>query len=185
MRVLSKIKSILKEPRFKITALSAFLVYFIFYLLATQFLIFSFRLPNQPLFSFSLLPNWPELLWRQRATFIFEPIGVLQFTPYGKLLISVPNLIIALILGTLVSLNITVSYYSFRRLALRGAKGFLVLLGTIPALLSGAACCVPILILVLGLQLTASLAAFWAWSVPLGIVILLLTLAWSLNKIKI
>jgi hypothetical protein len=49
----------------------------------------------------------------------------------------------------LVGLNAAV-----RTLALRGGRGFASLVGTIPALVGGAACCVPTLILMIGLQMS-------------------------------
>jgi len=56
------------------------------------------------------------------------------------------------------------------------------LIGTIPALISGAACCVPTLILVIGLQLTATLATVWSLLVPIGAALLLASLWWSLHR---
>ena len=58
------------------------------------------------------------------------------------------------------------------------------LIGTIPAIIGGAACCVPTLILVIGLQLTATLAAVWSYFVPLSAILLILSLWWSLRRIQ-
>ncbi len=122
-------------------------------------------------FGFNLLPNWIELIFRQTSIFLFESIGVIYFGLI-KLFLSIGTFLIALILGILVGANISVSYYSFRSLSLRGTKGFVSLLGTVPAIVSGAAYCVPTLILVIGLQLTATLAAIWSLFVPLSAVLL-------------
>ncbi len=134
-------------------------------------------------FGFKLLANWPELIFRQRSAFLFESIGIIYIGPI-RLFLSIGNFLIAFVLGLLVGANITVSYYSFRSLSLRGTKGFISLLGTIPAIVSGAACCVPTLILVIGLQLTATLAAIWSFFVPLSALLLFVSLWWSLRRIQ-
>ncbi len=176
--------TIISQKRYWITAIIAVIAYFIIYLAATKFLILSFRIePMESFFGFKLLPNWTGLIFRQRSAFLFESIGVISIGPI-KLFLSIGNFIIALILGLLVAANISISYYSFRSLSLRGTKGFISLLGTIPAIISGVACCVPTLILVIGLQLTATLAAIWSFFVPLSAVLLFLSLWWSLRRIQ-
>ncbi len=176
--------SIISQKRYWITVIISILAYFIIYLAATKFLILSFGIESiESFFGFKLLPNWAELIFRQRSTFLFESIGVISVGPI-KLFLSIGNFIIAFVLGILVGANIVVSYYSFRSLSLRGTKGFISLLGTIPAIVSGAACCVPTLILVIGLQLTATLAAIWSLFVPLSGILLFLSLWWSLRRIQ-
>jgi hypothetical protein len=176
--------SIISQKRYLITVVISIITYFIIYLAATKFLILSFRIePMESFFGFKLLPNWTELMFRQRSTILFESIGVIYIGPI-KLFLSIGNFLIAIVLGILVGTNISVSYYSFRSLSLRGTKGFISLLGTIPAIVSGAACCVPTLILVIGLQLTATLVAIWTFFVPLSALLLLLSLWWSLRRIQ-
>jgi len=178
--------SILSKKRFFITALITFIGYILIYLAATQHLVFTARIGEaESFFAFKILNNWQELIFRQRSPFLFEPIGSLYIGPTLKLFLSVPNIILAMFLGTLVSANVVVSYFSFRNLALKGIRGFSSLLGTIPAIVSGAACCVPTLILVIGLQLTSTLVAVWSFFVPLSILLLSLSLWWSLYKIGI
>jgi hypothetical protein len=96
--------------------------------------------------------------------------------------LSIPNLAIALALGLLVGANVAASYYSFHALGMRGVRGIHALAGTIPALISGTACCVPTLILVIGLQLTVTLAAVWSWLVPASALLLVVSLWWSLHR---
>lgn len=171
---------ILAETRFLITALISLLAYLVLYLAAMQYLIFA---PGGTEFFFSLqiVPGWQDLLFRQRGPFLFEPIGALHLGPLAVFL-SIPNFAIGLVLGVLVAANIAVSYYGFRTLGMRGARGMHALVGTIPALISGAACCVPTLILVIGLQLTATLATVWSLLVPISAVLLVVSLWWSLHR---
>ncbi len=175
---------IISQRKYLITLIISIIVYFLIYLAATRFLILSFRIePMESFFGFKLLSNWGELIFRQRSPFLFESIGVIYIGPI-KLFLSIGNFLIALVLGILVGSNISVSYFGFRSLSLRGARGFVSLIGTIPAIIGGAACCVPTLILVIGLQLTATLAAVWSYFVPLSAVLLILSLWWSLRRIQ-
>lgn len=181
--MLNLLGSIIRER--KVLFLLILLFYILVYLAATQHLIFTFRMDGmEPFVSLRILPNWEELIFRQRSPFLFEPIAVFSFTSYFKFLISVPNLLLALVLGGLVASNAAVAYHSFRLLGLRGLHGLGVLLGTVPAILSGAACCVPTLILVIGLQLTATLAAVWSLFVPLSFILLIGSLFWALKRIE-
>jgi hypothetical protein len=176
--------NIISQRRYLITGIISIIVYFIIYLAATRFLILSFRIePMESFFGFKLLSNWTVLIFRKRSPFLFESIGVIYIGPI-KLFLSIGNFLIALVLGILVGSNISVSYFGFRSLSLRGARGIVSLIGTIPAIIGGAACCVPTLILVIGLQLTATLAAVWSYFVPLSAVLLILSLWWSLRRIQ-
>lgn len=177
--------SIISQKRFLITLLLALIAYVLIYLAAVGHLVFTPRMESsQSLFALKVLPNWQELLFRQRSPFLFEPIGALYLGPSLKLFLSIPNMILSMILGVLVGTNIALSYYSFRQLGLSGGQGILNLLGTVPAVVSGATCCVPTLILVIGLQLTATLATVWSFFVPLSLSLLFLSLIWSLKRIQ-
>lgn len=172
--------SILTKGRFLITALISLAAYVVLYLAAMQYLIIAPG-ATESLFDLEVLPDWGSLAFRQRGPFLFEPIGVLHLAPL-VIFLSIPNLAIALALGLLVGANVAASYYGFHALGMRGVGGVHALIGTIPALISGAACCVPTLILVIGLQLTATLATVWSWLVPLSALLLIISLWWSLHR---
>lgn len=177
--------SIVFQKKFLVVALITLFLYLVIYLAATQHLIFVSRVGQaESFFMFKISPNWSELIFRQRAPFLFEPIGVIYLGYNLKLFLSIPNILIGTLLGTLVAANITTSYYSFKILGLKGVRGVGTLLGTIPAIVSGAACCVPTLILVIGLQLTATLATVWSFFVPASFGLLFISLIWSLKKIQ-
>lgn len=174
--------SILSERRFFIVALISLLAYVVLYLTAMQYLLIA-EGGTGSFISLQIVPDWQKLAFRQRAPFLFEPIGALYLGPLA-LFLSIPNLAIGFLLGLLVAANIAVSYYGFRSLGMRGVRGMHALIGTLPALISGAACCVPTLILVIGLQLTATLAAVWSLLVPISTVLLMASLWWSLRRIE-
>jgi hypothetical protein len=152
----------------------------VLYLAAMNYLVVTPR-DTQSLLAVEVLPEWRNLVFRQRAPFLFEPIGVVHVAPLA-IFLSIPNLVIAIVLGLLVGANVAASYYGFRELGMRGVRGLHALIGTVPALISGAACCVPTLILVIGLQLTATVATVWSWLVPISAVLLVISLWWSLRR---
>lgn len=168
---------ILSQRRYVITALVACVAYAGLYLMAAQLLVWQ----GGAEFSAALSRDWQSLLFRKRAPFLYEPIGVVAFGPL-QLYLAVPNILIAFFLGIFVGLNAAVSYHGFRALSFRGARGLASLLGTIPALIGGAACCVPTLILVIGLQMSATLVAIWPLFVPASAVLLMAALWWSLAR---
>ncbi|MGQ0752112.1 MAG: hypothetical protein ACT4PS_16390 [Betaproteobacteria bacterium] len=172
--------TILMTRRFFFAALMSVAVYVVLYLAAMQYLIVAPGAADG-FIELEILPDWRSLALRSRGPFLFEPIGVLHLAPLA-IFISLPNLAIALALGVLVGANVAASYYGFRALGMRGTRGIHALIGTIPALVSGAACCVPTLILVIGLQLTATLTSVWSWLVPFSAVLLLVSLWWSLRR---
>lgn len=170
---------ILSQRRYALTALLALVAYAILYLAAAQLLVWQSDAGGPAI---TVSGEWRALLFRQRAPFLYEPIGVVALGAGPALYLAVPNLAIALVLGLLVGLNAAVSYHGLRALALRGTRGLVSLLGTLPALIGGAACCVPTLVLVIGLQMSATLVAVWPLFVPASALLLAATLWWSLAR---
>jgi hypothetical protein len=176
----SLLVAILLKRRFLIAALISLLAYVVLYLAAMQYLLIAPG-ESQSLLALEVLPDWRNLAFRARAPFLFEPVGVLHLAPVVVYL-SIPNIAIALGLGVLVGANVAASYYGFHELGMHGLRGVHALIGTLPALIGGAACCVPTLILVVGLQLTATVATAWSWLVPASAVLLIVSLWWSLHR---
>lgn len=178
---MSKLLSILSQRRYLVTAVLAAAAYALLYLAAARLLVWQGGAePSAAMVDIS--SDWRTLLFRTRAPFLYEPIGVVALGRHLTLYLAVPNIAIALLLGVLVGLNVAVSYHDFRALALRGTRGFASLVGTIPALIGGAACCVPTLILVIGLQMSATLIAVWPLLVPASAALLIAALGWSLMR---
>ena len=178
---MNKLLLILSQRRYLVTALVALVAYALLYLAAAQLLVWQGSAESSAS-AVNISADWQALLFRKRAPFLYEPIGVVVLGQRLRLYLAVPNIAIALFLGVLVGLNAAVSYHSFRALAFRGARGIASLLGTIPALVGGAACCVPALILVIGLQMSATLIAVWPLFVPASAALLIAALWWSLAR---
>lgn len=177
-------KRISKESSFKRVVWWAFGIYTLIYLLVTGFLVIDLKDVGNPNFEIVIGADWMSNIFRTRAPFLYEAIGKIHLTSHVTLFLSIPNLLLGIGISTLVALNISISYYAFKRLGLSGAKGAATLLGTIPALLGGAACCVPTLIILLGLQITATLSTLWSWFVPMSLILLSGSLWWSLSQAR-
>lgn len=177
---MSLILHILSHKRYLISFIVLFTIFSGIYLWATELLFFDNNRTN--LFNFAIDENWREFLFKERFAFLYEPIGELYVL--GITLFISFNLVLSSFLATLVGLNVVLTYYSFHALSLRGVSGAYTLMSTVPAIVSGAACCVPTLILVVGLQMTATLAAIFPFFVPASLLLLVLSLMWSVRKIN-
>lgn len=121
---------------------------------------------------------------RQRSTFLFETVAVLEAGPIVYLFGPV-NLLIGLALGTLVGVTLSVSLVSWRSpSACRVGVGAGASAG-LPGLVSGFACCGPQLLVVIGLQASAGLIAAMQWMVPLAVVSLVGTLLWVGSRVQL
>lgn len=120
-------------------------------------------------------PQPLELLFKQISPFYFEAIGLVQL-PFLTYLVSPINLLIALALALLVGLNIAFSYMAIVAPKICYGNPAAGILSTLPGLLAGSACCGPIVLIVLGVQASASLIALFGWLVPIAVVLLLVTL---------
>lgn len=166
--------------RYWLTGIIVFFVYLGIYLYIVGQLVPGAHLAESGYFG--VLDNWQELIFKQRSPFLFESFGFVSLG-YFAVFLSL-NLLFGVLLSTLVAANIIVSIYSFFALGLKGGRGFMALIGTIPALLSGAACCAPLLILILGIQLSATLLSAFAFLVPVAIFLLLGSLWLALKRIQ-
>jgi len=153
-------------------------LYGMLYLFATRQLVLG---GEEGMFDWIVVPDWRSLIWRQRYPFSFEPIARLTVGNVS-LFLSPANVLIGLILAILVALNITAAAAQLRSVGIYGGGGVVGLLGMIPAVVSGTACCVPTVILLLGLQFTAFLTTLWPWLLPLSVFLLSFSLWWSLRN---
>ena len=131
-------------------------------------------------FSFFAVTNWQEVVFRQRVPFQFEPVAVLE-GPFFTWFLSPVNIAFGVVLGALTGAQIALVGVA-RKCAvscgLSPAAGFFA---GLPGLLAGSACCGPILFVILGLQLTASLVTLMGLLVPIAFVLLLGGLAYTLR----
>lgn len=166
---------LLNKRRTRRVTLVASGIYLIIFLLATGDLglhaatgIYDVRLTRAPL----------ELMLKQTSPFRFEGIAIIQASVVTYLFSPI-NLLIALILSFLVGLNITFTYLAIVAPKICYGQPAAGILASLPGLLAGWACCGPIILIVLGVQASASLIAFFGWLLPIAGLLLIATLLFN------
>lgn len=114
-------------------------------------------------------------MFQTRGALSFEPVAAVVVGPL-ELLVSPVNVTIGAVLGVLVGVNLAVSYLAWRHPAAcgigSGGKSTGLLAG-LPALLSGTACCGPVVLIALGIQASGLLIASFGLLVPAAVVLLI------------
>lgn len=111
----------------------------------------------------------------------FQPeFGLFSFTPVGRVSVGPVtylfslNTILGLGIAGLVGLNLGLTYLAWRQPAACGigssSSGFLA---SIPAILSGTACCGPVVFIVLGIQVSGIIVTGFQFLLPIAVVLLL------------
>ncbi len=181
---MEKIRTILRDKKAKRIGLLVGIIYFLFYLYSIGNITI-IEMPES--FTFRVVDDWQDKIFKTIAPFLWEAIAVFYVYKGLVIFISIPNFIIALILAFLVFLNIAVSVYSYalsRVCQLRpGYKG---LLGFLPSLFTGFACCVPTFLIALG-PVLASFTVFFIeirqFLIPVSVILMIAGLFWSVNRI--
>lgn len=109
----------------------------------------------------------------------FEPVAQVSFG-VGTYLFSL-NTLLGLGLAVLVGLNLAVTYLAWRQpkaCGLSASEASSGLLAGIPALLSGSACCGPIILVIFGIQASSTLLTAFQWLLPVAVVLLIGSLLW-------
>jgi hypothetical protein len=103
--------------------------------------------------------------------FRFGAIAVVTVGPVTYLL-SPFNLLLALFLAGLVGANVALTYLGLIQPRACGLESSTGILAGLPALLSGAACCGPTILLVVGIQASATLVTGFQLLVPVAVAML-------------
>jgi len=110
----------------------------------------------------------------------FQPeLGPFSFTPVGRVSVGPVtylfslNTVLGLGIASLVGLNLGLTYLAWRQPAACGigssSSGFLA---SIPAVLSGTACCGPVVLIVLGIQASGIIVTAFQFLLPIAVVLL-------------
>lgn len=119
-----------------------------------------------------------------RSPFQWEPVALVVAGPV-ELLVSPLNVVLGSLLAGLVGINLAVSVVAYRGpSACRLGPGAGAAAG-VPGLLSGFACCGPTVLLVVGLQASATILTVFQWLVPLTVIALVGTLLWVGTKVEV
>lgn len=139
--------------------------------------------------SAAVVADWSAKVWKPIAPFVWEPVVAVYPLRSVAVFLSVPNLLVALSLGALVGLNVSVAVARVQAArAGRGragsAKG---LLASTPSLLTGFTCCVPTAVLALGslaAGFTVAVVAVRPYFIPAAALALTANLLWSLRRLR-
>lgn len=117
------------------------------------------------------------------AKFFQPELGPFSFTPVARVSVGPAtylfslNTVFGLGIAGLVGLNLGLTYMAWRQPAACGigssSSGFLA---SIPAVLSGTACCGPVVLIVLGIQASSIVVTAFQFLLPVAIVLLLFSL---------
>lgn len=128
----------------------------------------------------AVMPDWASLALRQRTPFQFEAVAVAEM-PFVVWLVSPLNLAIGIILGLLTGVQIALVRIARRCATACGLSPASGVLAGLPGLLAGSACCAPLLFLLLGLQVTASLVTLMGLLIPAAFLFLAIGLFLTLR----
>jgi len=113
------------------------------------------------------------------VTFLRPELGPFTFTPVARVAIGPVtylfsfNTVIGLLLAALVGLNLVLSYLAWRQPASCGiGERSTGLLASVPALVSGTACCGPVVLIAVGIQASGVLLTAFQWLLPAAAVLL-------------
>jgi hypothetical protein len=183
---MKKLSRILKDKKSFWIAFGVAAVYFVFYLWSLQNLII---LPATLSWSIDILDNWTELLFRSRVAFLWEPIGAIYFGGGLTFMIAPLNIVLGGFLSVLVFLNILVAVYSFGLAKVCNVKpGAHGLVGILPGLLTGFACCAPTFVIALGAvasSFTVFFIAIRSFLIPVSVLLMIWGYWFVLKKITI
>lgn len=144
--------------------------YLLLYLVATRTL-----LPGTGRVGLLVTDRPLELLLRRNGLVSFEPLARVDLG-VATLLVSPVELLLAGGVAALVGLNVGLSYLAWRQPAACGISPGTGLLAAVPALLSGSACCAPVLFVVLGLQVSGLALATLEVLLPVSVALLVASL---------
>jgi len=121
---------------------------------------------------------------------VIESSSFLDFRPIIKLtiepvviFISPINILIGLIISLLVSVNFLLLYIIIKRPKRCDISDTTGIFASLPALLSGTACCGPIIPIILGLQVTSTFLTLTKLAIPVSILLLLITTYFISSKV--
>lgn len=175
----------LKKSRYRWISLSLGFLYLLLYLYAVGQLVLgrnAFSPGGSP--AFVTAPGWTAKLFEPIAGYTFEPVAALYLFEGLTLFIAPLNLLIGTVLSGLIALNVASAAYSLAAVRSCRRLSWTGLLGSLPALLTGFACCVPTVGLVLGANLALTLIGLQTFLLPVSVAALTAGLFWNLHRTR-
>lgn len=177
----------LRVPRLRRIALGVAAAYLVLYLFAIGNLVVSPGTDlarSVPIPSVHVVPDWTSKALKQIAAFYYEPVATIYPANHVTILVSPVNIAMGLALGILVGINVALALRILGMARACRPRAFGGLLGAVPGLLTGFACCVPTVGLVLGAQFAVALIALRSFFFPVAVAALLASLAWNARRAR-
>lgn len=132
--------------------------------------------PGRGSIGVSVVPEPLSMMTRQTGPYQYEPIATILLGPVDYLFSPI-DATIAIGFAVLVGVNVAVSVVAWRSPSSCGIGGGSAgLFAGVPAMLSGAACCAPAILIATGVQATAGLLTIFRWLLPATALLLVATL---------
>lgn len=182
IRWMDKFIHVIKQKKSLMVGVLVSILYLFIYLISIEHLFLS----NQQN-SFFVVNNPLERMFLSRAPFMWEPIASMSFSGIG-IFLSPLNIILGGVLGILVGANIMISVFSYKFRKICNLNSNYSLIGVLPSMLSGFACCAPTFVIALAPALasfTVSILYIQPFLIPFSIIIMLLGLIWSVSRLPI
>lgn len=186
-RLGSQIVAALSVRRYQHWGAAVAFLYLILYLVAIQNIIVSpgtdlARFVDIP--SIQTVPEWTSKVFKQVASFYYEPVVAIYPVNHVTILVSPVNIAMGALLGALVGVNVAVALYVVSRARACRRRAFTGLLGALPGFLTGFACCVPTVALALGAQFAVALVALRSYFFPFALLALVVSLGWNARRAR-
>lgn len=171
------LKRFVADPKAQLFAWGIALIY----VLVFQFAIADLTIDgaSRP-FAFLTLPNWADVVFRQRVPFQFESVAIVE-GPFFVWLLSPMNIAIGAALGLLTGAQVALVGIARKCAVSCGLRPVAGIVAGLPGLFAGSACCAPLLFVVLGIQLTASLITLIGLLIPVAFLLLIGGLVYTLR----
>jgi len=119
---------------------------------------------------------------RGPGLFSFEAIAVIELGVVSWTF-SPLNTALGLGVAVLVGVNLGMTYLAVTQPKSCGIGTSSGILASVPALLAGGACCAPVVAIVFGIQMSATLVTTFTWMLPAGAALLVVTLVYVAGKV--
>lgn len=165
-------------------SLTVFLLSIVGYLFAFLYMMQNLFVEFDAGFSASMPVADPlsRMFEQSAGQFAYEPIALVELGVVTWLFSPV-NTLIGLGIAVLVGLNLALTYLAVRQPKSCGVGVSTGIIASIPALLAGSACCAPIIVVILGIQMSGVLLTAFTWVLPAGVVLLLASLVYIAGKV--
>ena len=179
---LKKFHKIWEDPKAKSVGIFVMVLYFIVYLISIDHLFF-----QEGSFEVFVVDNPLSRMFTARAPFVWEPVAAITLGGI-RIFLAPMNFLLGGILGILVGSSIMVAVFGYRyRKMCRVNTGY-GLLGILPSMLTGFACCAPTFLIALAPAL-GSFAVYFislqSFLIPLSALLLVGALLWSVKQLPI